>query len=493
MNRTQVLTSFGLTVRGVTEIMAGVMIKHEVMKYALLTVALPFLLFMLGSCTESGLSPVESGPGAKDAQISEMLEQISADSIEAIVRTLAGFKTRHTLSETTSDTIGIGAARRWIKKEMDRYSIQSGGRLDVKFHQFTQQPGHRVPQPAEIVNIEATLPGADSADDRMFVISGHYDSRASNIMDAESMAPGANDDASGTAAVMEIARVMSAHEFPSTIVFLLVAGEEQGMLGSAKWAGEAAAGGKQIAGMITNDIIGNPRAENGHLAAPTKVRLFARGVPPKRTMDMETIRYLQTGGENDMPTRQLARALKEASERYVNEMEVWLIYRSDRYLRGGDHLSFLSHGFPAVRFSEPHETYHHQHQNVRVENGIQHGDLPEFMDYSYVARVAQVNLAGVADLARSPMPPANVGINVSRTGNDTKLRWKGSASEQLAGYEILWRETTSPEWQHRTFVNAGTHHHTARLVSKDNWIFGIRSVSKKGHAGIPVYPMPFLE
>ncbi len=428
-----------------------------------------------------------------DPEISEMINSVSADTVEKNIRTLSDFGTRHTLSETESDTFGIGAAWRWIKAEMDRYSQDSGNRLEVEYHRFIQEPTRRISEPVEIVNVVATLPGTDPNDDRIFVVSGHYDSRASHVMDAESDAPGANDDASGTAAVMELARVMSDYEFPATLVFMAVSGEEQGLLGAYQWAREAAEEGKNIAGMITNDIIGNHQAEDGALTAPNQVRLFAQGVSPSRELDMETMRYLQTGGESDMPTRQLARTIKEVSESYIPQMDVWLIYRLDRYLRGGDHRAFIDQGYPGVRFSEPHEEFRHQHQDIREEDGVQYGDLPDFVDFGYVARVTRVNLSALANLARSPKPPSNVGMNVSRLENDTRLRWEGSGSENLGGYEVLWRETTSPVWQFKTVLEADQHHYTAELTSKDNWIFGVRSVSKDGHPGIPVYPMPFRE
>lgn len=426
-----------------------------------------------------------------DSQIQSMLFYVSADSIEKNIRTLADFGTRHTLSDTIRTTYGIGASRRWIKSEMDRYSEASGGRLEVEFDRFIQEPVGRIPEPVEIVNVVATLPGTDPDDDRIFVVSGHYDSRASDVMDAESPAPGANDDASGTAAVMEIARVMSQYQFPATIVFMAVAGEEQGLFGARHWAEQAAEEGKNIAGMITNDIIGNHSAEDGDLSDPYRVRLFAEGVPPRTELDEETLRYIQTGGENDMPTRQLARTVKEVAESYLPDMNVLLIYRRDRYLRGGDHIPFLEEGFPSIRFSEPHEEFRHQHQDIREEDGVQYGDLPEFVDFDYTARVVRVNLAALGNLARSPLPPENVGMNVSRLENDTRLRWDPSPSRNVRGYEVLWRQTTSPVWQHKEFTEDTEF--TAELISKDNWIFGVRSVSRGGHVGVPVYPIPFSD
>lgn len=424
-----------------------------------------------------------------DQDILQMLADVSAERIEYSIRAQAGFGTRHTLSATDSDTFGIGAAREWIRSELESYSQASGGRLQVEFHRFVQEPVNRIPEAVEIVNVVATLPGKDAAEDRVFVVSGHYDSRASDVMDAESDAPGANDDASGVAAVMEMARVMSHYEFPATLVFMAVAGEEQGLLGAARWAEEARAAGKNIAGMITNDIIGNHVAEDGALSDPYRVRLFAEGVHPQRELDDHTLAMLQTGGENDLPTRQLARTIKEVAESYLPEMDVWLIYRRDRYLRGGDHTPFLVRGYPAVRFSEPHEHFPHQHQDVRVENGVQYGDLPEFVDYDYVARVTQVNLAALANLARSPRPPGNVGMYVTRLENDTRLRWDPSPSANVAAYEVLWRDTTSPVWQHR--VRVADTGYTADLVSKDNYLFGVRAVSAGGHVGSTIYPLAY--
>lgn len=426
-----------------------------------------------------------------DPDIREMLSQVSSDTLEKNTYKLVEFGTRHTLSDTESDDYGIGAARRWIKSEMDRYSRESGGRLEVEFHSYTQEPTRRIEDPVEIVNVVATLPGTDPDDDRIFVVSGHYDSRVSNVMDFESEAPGANDDGSGTVAVLELARVMSNYEFPATIVFMAVAAEEQGLFGARRWAEEAHEQGLNIAGMFTNDIIGNHAAEDGALSDPNKVRLFAQGIPATAEPDRELLRYIQTGGENDLPTRQLARTIKETAESYLPEMDVWMIYRADRYLRGGDHMAFLGQGYPAVRFSEPNEEFKHQHQDLRVEDGVQYGDLPEFVDYPYLARVTQVNLAALSNLARAPQAPENVGMNTSRLENDTRLRWNASPSAHTSGYEVVWRETTSPVWQHKAFTSDTTY--TAGLLSKDNYLFGVRAVSEGGHISSTVYPFPFRE
>jgi hypothetical protein len=455
------------------------------------SITLLLLYFLITACEPVPTNADKLTLDTLDPDITAMLDQVSADTLEKNTYRLVEFGTRHTLAETESDEFGIGAARRWIKAEMERYSAESGGRLEVEFHSYVQEPVGRIPDPVEIVNVVATLPGIDPDDDRIYVVSGHYDSRVTDVMDAESEAPGANDDASGTVAVMEMARIMSNYEFPATLVFMAVAGEEQGLFGATRWAEEAKEQGLNIAGMITNDIIGNHAAEDGALMDPNKVRLFAQGIPVTREPSQELLRYIQTGGENDLPTRQLARTIKEVAESYIPMMDVWMIYRADRYLRGGDHLPFLNQGYPAVRFSEPHEEFKHQHQDVRVEDGVQYGDLPEFVDYEYVARVTQVNMAALANLARAPQEPGNVGMNTARLENDTRLRWEASPSAHTAGYEVLWRETTSPVWQQKAFTTDTSY--TVELVSKDNYLFGIRSVSDGGHVSSAVYPFPFRE
>jgi hypothetical protein len=366
-------------------------------------------------------------------RIQRIVRTISASNIEATIKKLVSFGTRHTLSETESNTHGVGAARRWIKSEFDRFSRESGGRLQVQFDEFTQQPVRRVPKPAQLMNIVATLPGKQAeSKDRIYVVSGHYDSCvcAQDALDSTSDAPGANDDASGTAAVMEMARVMSNYQFDATLVFMTVAGEEQGLLGAAHWAEMAKQKNLNVAGIITNDIIGSSHAEDGHIDN-THVRLFAEGVPPGKDVSPELRTLLQTGGENDLPTRQLARYIKEAGERYVPRFNVTVVYRKDRYLRGGDHSAFLDRGFSAVRMTEPNEDYKHQHQRVREENGARYGDLPEFDDFNYIAQVARVNAAALASLALAPAAATR--------------KWKPSSSKTIRRSNgSLTRSRTSP-------------------------------------------------
>lgn len=421
--------------------------------------------------------------------VRQIVKEISADSIEANIRHLVSFKTRHTLSDTVSDSTGIGAARRWIYRTMQRYSGESGGRLRVSYDRYTQKPRRRVDRPVEVVNVVAELQGTqDASKDRVYIVSGHYDSRVTDIMDSTSVAPGADDDASGTAAVMEMARVMSKHKFDATLIFMTVAGEEQGLLGSGHMAQRAREEGWNVAGMITNDIIGSSTAQNG-LKVRHKVRVFAAGIMPGDSLSRHDRMLMFTGGENDTPSRQLARSLKQTGEKYVDGMNVEIIYRLDRYLRGGDHMPFVEQGYPAVRFSEPHEDYRHQHQDIRSENGVQYGDLTRFVDFGYTADVARINAAGLAALAFAPARPGNVGMVTSKLENSTTLRWSPNREPDLSGYRVVWRKTTAPLWQHSETIGLDTVY-TVKNVSKDNFLFGVRAVDKDGFASPAVYPQP---
>jgi hypothetical protein len=463
------------------------------MKKTLLVLLALSLIYPLSQSYAQKKAPAKSSSAEKlNPQIQKIVREISASNIEATIKKLVSFHTRHSLSETESDTRGIGAARRWIKSEFERYSRESGGRLQVEFDEFIQPPVARVPKPTQIVNVVATLPGRQmESKDRVYVVSGHYDSCVCNadMLDATSYAPGANDDASGTAAVMEMARVMSKYEFDATLVFMTVAAEEQGLLGATHWAEMAKQKNLNIGGMITNDIIGSSRAEDGHID-DTHVRLFAEGVPPAREVSDQLRTLLQTGGENDGPTRQLARYIKETAEKYMPGFTVTIIYRKDRYLRGGDHSPFLERGWPAVRMTEPNEDFKHQHQMVRKEDGAQYGDLIEFDDFNYIAQVARANASALASLALGPAAPSNVEVETIKLENDTTLRWEANREPDIAGYQIVWRETTAPFWQHKEFAGNVTRY-TVKGVSKDNYLFGVQAVDKDGHTSIAVYPRPF--
>ncbi len=301
------------------------------------------------------------------------------------------------------------------------------------------------------------------------------------------MPPGANDDGSGTSAVIEMARVMSKQKYDATIIFMTVAGEEQGLLGSTFFAEQAFKNKFNIEAMFTNDIIGGVRS---YLKAPDRnsVRVFAEGVPTNETEAEANLRR-SVGGENDSPSRQLGRFIKEMAEVYSPKFKVNLIYRRDRYLRGGDHIPFLERGFSAVRFTETHEDFTHQHQNVRTEDGKFYGDTLEFVDFSYIANVTKVNIASLAALALAPAKPKNVGIVITRLTNDTDLKWDANSDSDLAGYEIVWRDTTSPLWTNSKFVGNVTKY-TMSEMSKDNYFFGVRAIDKKGNRSPVVFPKP---
>jgi hypothetical protein len=426
---------------------------------------------------------------AHQADIDRIVSEISQQRIESHVRKLVSFHTRHTMSETASDTRGIGAARRWIKAELERCGKEAGGRLQVAFDGNTEPVGPRISRPTEIVNVVATLPGTQSESNaRMYVVSGHYDSRASDVMDATGFAPGADDDASGTAAVMEMACVMARHKFDATLVFMAVAGEEQGLFGAQHFAEEAKRKQWNIAGMFTNDIIGSSRADDGHVDR-SQVRLFAEGVPPVKDLPSAMRTLVATGGESDSISRQLARHVKEIGERYVPGFTVTIVQRRDRYLRGGDHIPFLERGYAALRFTEPNEDFRHQHQDVRTEDDVQFGDLPEFVDFEYTAQVARVNAAALASLALAPAVPQNVAMETARLENDTTLRWDMGREPDLAGYRIVWRDTTAPQWQGAAWAGKVTRF-TVKGMSKDNYFFGVQAVDRDGNASVATYPLP---
>jgi len=456
---------------------------------------LPFAFLLCGALASgAGLPPAGAGqaqiPPRLNPQIEKIVAEISPANIEAGVRKLAGFGTRHTLSDQESPTRGIGAARRWIKAEMERYSRESGGRLEVAEDEFIQPPANRVPQATKLVNVVATLPGArPESRDRIYVVSGHYDSCVctQSMTDATSEAPGASDDASGTAAVMEMARVMAKYEFDATLIFMAVAGEEQGLLGATHWAEAAKQRGLNIAAMLTNDIIGNTLGGNG-VRDNRRVRLFSEGVPSTET-EAEARARQSTGGENDSPSRQLARYIKEVGERYLNNFEVTLVFRRDRYGRGGDHIPFLQRGYAAVRFTEPNEDFTRQHQKVREESGVKYGDVADMVDFGYVAQVARVNAAALASLALAPAPPAGVGFKTARQEYDTVLAWKPGAEPDLAGYRVVWRETYEPFWGRGVEVG-NISEYVMKGLSKDDYFFAVQAVDRDGNASVPAFPRP---
>ncbi|MDB5125684.1 MAG: Bacterial leucyl aminopeptidase precursor [Mucilaginibacter sp.] len=425
----------------------------------------------------------------QDASIKQMIDEVSAKNIEATIRKLVTFKSRHTLSDTTGKTEGSGAARNWIKAEMEKYAASSGGRMKVQFDTFTQPKGNRVDKPVHLKNVLAILKGSDPKDTRIYMVSGHYDSRITDVMDANGVEPGANDDASGTAVSMELARVMSKRSFPATIIFMSVVGEEQGLYGSTNVAKRAKAEKWDIDAMLNNDIVGNTHGMETDLKDNRSVRVFSEGVPSIAAGNERMIAGLiSLGGENDSPSRELARYIKETGERYVDQLDVKLVYRRDRYLRGGDHVPFLQQGFTAVRFTEMNEDFTRQHQNVRTENGVDYGDLPDFVDYNYVQKVTRMNLSVLANLAMAPAEPQNVGIITSGLTNKTQLKWDApKTGKKPAGYYVLMRETSSPVWEKKFYVTETT---ATLAYSKDNYLFAVQSVDAEGHESLPVFPKP---
>jgi hypothetical protein len=422
-----------------------------------------------------------------DPRITAALSDISAQCIQANIEKLVSFQTRLTLSAQDPDSIkaghGIGAARDWIQQEFERYSRDCGGCLEVKTDSFTENPADRIPKPTVITNVYAVLKGTDpESAKRIVLVTGHYDSRNSDTFDASGIAPGTNDDASGTAVSLECARVLSKLKFPATIIFLTVAGEEQGLNGSAHFAKMAKDQGWDIEAVLNNDIVGGDRNPQQD---PHILRVFSEGVPLAAT-DAEVRRIRNLGGENDSPSRQLARYIAEVTRSYKTAVKPLIVFRLDRYLRGGDHISFNQQGYAAVRFTEFREDYNHQHQNVRTENGIEYGDQLKFVNFDYVANVARVNAATLASLASAPAPPGRVRLQTKQLENDSTLTW--DASPGSASYEILWRDTASPEWEHAQPVGNVTR---ATLPwSKDNVIFAVRALDSAGHRSLPVVPQP---
>ena len=421
-----------------------------------------------------------------DAEIQRMIKEVSAKRIEADIRKLVSFGTRNTLSEQDNLTRGVGAARDWIFGEFQKISADCGNCLVLEKQTFLQPKANRVPEPTNLTNVIATLKGTTDPD-RVYVVSGHYDSMCTSPTDSKCDAPGANDDASGTAAVIELARVMSKRKFDATIVFITVPGEEQGLLGATYFAEQAKLKTMNIEGMLTNDIIGGVTSRKNS-PNRNKVRVFSEGVPSNETEQQATTRR-SVGGENDSASRQLARYVKEQSDKYLKTFKVWMIYRRDRYGRGGDHIPFLERGFTAVRVTEVDEDYTHQHQNVRMDNGVFYGDTPEFVDFEYTANVTRVNLISLASLATAPAKPKNVSVVTTRLTNDTELKWDANTDTDLAGYEIVWRETTAAEWTNSFFVgNVGNF--LAKDRSKDNYFFGVRAVDKNGNKSPVSFPRP---
>lgn len=422
---------------------------------------------------------------AKDPELSRYAASVNQDTLKAHIEKLVSFGTRHTMSSTTDPKRGIGAARNWVLNKFKHYAKDTGGSMEVFLHTIDLAPdGKRISKATNLGNPTAILRGTNPEDKRIFIISGHLDSRVSDVMDFSSDAPGANDDGSGVAAIIESARILSKSKFPATIVFVAVSGEEQGLLGARLLADKAKAENWQVEAVLNNDMIGSNRFDAPEHERKPKLRIFSEGLPAFET-EKSAAALRNLGLENDGRARQLARYIKETGEIYIPETDIKLIYRNDRFLRGGDHTPFVNHGFTAVRLTDYYENFDHQHQDLRTENGIKYGDLIEFMDFEYLKNNTALNITVLANLAKAPQQPQKVLMDVKDLSNKTKLSWEKPLTGSVKGYYILIRETDSPVWTERIFT---TETSAEIAYSKDNYLFAVQSVSPTGNPSLPVVP-----
>jgi Zn-dependent M28 family amino/carboxypeptidase len=438
-------------------------------------------------------------PQLPEHELREIVRDIDSQRIEQTINKLVSFGTRHTESSQTDPNRGIGAAIQYVYSTLQGYAATSGGRMTVELQTYHQAPvaGEILnPNGVDITNVVATLRGSLTPD-RIYVVSGHLDSRVTIVTNPDVDEPGADDDASGVAAVMELARVMAKHAPESTIVFTAVDGEEQGLFGSTHQAGLYKAANANIEGMFSNDIVGSSTAENG-VKDPHRLRLFTEGVPstlapapggiltPLQSLQLQLLQLV--AGENDSQSRQLGRFVKSVAENEETDMTIWLINRRDRYLRASDHVSYQRNGYPAARFTEPNENFDHEHQDVRVASGVQFGDLIQFDDFAYIARVAKVNACALWSLSQGPGTPKNVQIVAVVLTNSTTLTWNADTDPDLSGYEVVWRETTASDWTNAIPVGNVTTV-TLPISPKDNFQFGVRALDKSGHHSPVAFPV----
>jgi Zn-dependent M28 family amino/carboxypeptidase len=456
---------------------------------AVTAVAAPLLTGTAQAGTaQAGTSPALARQ-EPDEELRALLSGVDPGRIKATVLRLTQFGTRHTASSQTDPVRGIGAATAWVFDQMQAIAATSSGRMTVQKQTFVQPVSNRIPVPTTITNVIATLKG-NASPERFYVITGHLDSRVTDVLNFTSDAPGADDDASGVAVVLELARAFATRQFAGTLVFATVAGEEQGLYGSAYMAKQMKAAGADVQGMFSNDIVGASQAWDGTKPDPHTLRLFVEGIPTAATeTDIATMQSV--GGENDSSSRQLARFVADVAPFDLTDMNVRVIWRRDRYLRGSDHISFQAQGYPAGRFTEPRENFNHEHQDTQVVNGVQFGDLPEFVDYDYIARVAKVNGAALWSLATGPGTPKNLQIHATAPPNmaginTTTLTWDANTGPDLAGYEVVWRETTAPDWTN--VIDVGNATMVTLDISKDNVQFGLRAIDQAGHRSPVAFP-----
>ncbi len=439
-------------------------------------------MFLLGFLASVALNAQKQD---LDSEITAYVKMVSKDSLKANVEKLVGFGTRHTMSSTIDKDKGIGASREWVLSKFRNYAKNSNGRMEVYLQNEDLQPdGKRINKVTNLGNAIALLKGTDPLDKRIIIISGHLDSRVSDVLNATDFAPGANDDGSGVAAVIESARVLSKSKFPASILFVAVSGEEQGLLGAKMLADKAKADNWKIEAVLNNDMIGNNSFDAPKNDGIPKLRVFSEGLSAFET-EKSAAKIRNLGLENDGNARQLARYVKEIGEKYVKNIDIKLIYRNDRFLRGGDHTPFVNHGFTAVRLTDYYENYDHQHQDIRTENNKKYGDLIEFMDFDYLKTNTEVNVAVMANLAKSTPQPENVLMDVKELSNSTKLSWEKPLSGKVKGYNVLYRETDSPIWTNKVFT---TELSLTIPLSKDNFIFAVQSISTSGNQSLPVIP-----
>ena len=424
-----------------------------------------------------------------DAGLRALVSEIDPNRLKATVQQLVKFGTRHTASSQTDPARGIGAAANWVFGQLQAVAATSSGRMTVQQQTFVQPVSSNIPVPTTITNVIATLQGTASPE-RFYVVTGHLDSRVTDVLNFTADAPGADDDASGVAVILELARLFATRQFPGTLVFATVSGEEQGLYGSAHMAAQMKAANNDVQGMFSNNIVGASQAFDGTKPDPHTLRIFVEGIPTAVTSNQIAVMQ-SVGGEVDGATHQLARFVTEVAPYDLTGINVRVIWRRDRYLRGSDHISFQQQSYPAARFTEPRENFNHEHRDVEVINGVQFGDLKEFVDYNYTARVAGVNAAALWALATAPGTPKGLDIHsLPPTGfagtNLTTLTWTANPESNLAGYEVVWRETTAPDWTHVIGVGNVT---TVTLdMSKDNVQFGLRAVDQSGHRSPVAFP-----
>lgn len=441
--------------------------------------ALALVLTLSGA----GMATAQTPAAVEHSFLHELAAEVQPQRMREDIEAMVGFGTRHTLSETQSETRGIGAARRWSQRRFEAISADCGGCLEIVTPSDVVT-GQRVPTPTEVVNVVAIQRGTGDPN-RVIIISGHLDSRVSDVMDFTSDAPGANDDASGVATVFEAARVLSKHKFDATIVYAVLSGEEQGLLGGKILADYANAQGWFVMANLNNDIVGNSEGSNG-VRDTTRVRVFSEGTKTVET-EQQANQRRYNGGEVDSSSRNLARFVDGIADRYLANFDVEMIYRTDRYGRGGDQVEMLRAGFPAVRVSEGAEHYDRQHQDLRVENGVHYGDVIEGVDFDYLGQVARLNIVSLAALAKAPAPPTGVTI-AGAVRPDTTVRWQ--AVPGAAAYRVWWRSTTAPQWTHSRTLPAGATEAVLRGVVIDDFFFGVSAISADGYESPVVFPGP---